>query len=262
MLKKLIKYEFKATGRVLLPLYGALIIFALINKIFNAFETKGNIPLAFTTTIYISIMVAIFVMTFIIIIQRFYKNLLEDEGYLMHTLPVTTSQNIWAKVIVSTVWVIGSGIVSLVSVILLFITGDEVGKFFFNLDKVFKGFIEANKAAGAHLYVIPLEVIILMIVSTAVGILVLYASMCIGQLFPSHKRLGSFGGFILINIIGDIVGNFVMKFRIINLDIVLGKDSVINFEISMLVFILICMLISFILSMVCNYILEKRLNLE
>ena len=34
MLRKLLKYEFKATSRILLPLYGALLIFALINKIF------------------------------------------------------------------------------------------------------------------------------------------------------------------------------------------------------------------------------------
>ena len=34
MLKKLMKYEFKATGRLMLPLYGALIGLALINKIF------------------------------------------------------------------------------------------------------------------------------------------------------------------------------------------------------------------------------------
>ncbi len=31
MLGKLLKYEFRATGRLFLPLYGALVIFALIN---------------------------------------------------------------------------------------------------------------------------------------------------------------------------------------------------------------------------------------
>ena len=34
MLRKLMKYEFKATARMLLPLYGALIGFAIINKLF------------------------------------------------------------------------------------------------------------------------------------------------------------------------------------------------------------------------------------
>ncbi|MEG2638949.1 MAG: ABC transporter permease, partial [Clostridiales bacterium] len=51
MLGKLLKYETKATGRTLLPLYAALLIFALINKIFmnNDFsvintDTLGGIP--------------------------------------------------------------------------------------------------------------------------------------------------------------------------------------------------------------------------
>ena len=53
MLGKLIKYEFKATGRILLPLYGALLVFALINRLLfrssldetinNTFGTIGGI---------------------------------------------------------------------------------------------------------------------------------------------------------------------------------------------------------------------------
>ena len=51
MLGKLLKYEFKATGRLVLPLYGALLVFGLINKIFleteigfgSASGTIGNI---------------------------------------------------------------------------------------------------------------------------------------------------------------------------------------------------------------------------
>ena len=34
MLKKLLKYEFIATGRIFLPLYGALLIVAFIQRLF------------------------------------------------------------------------------------------------------------------------------------------------------------------------------------------------------------------------------------
>ena len=38
------------------------------------------------------------------IVQRFYRNLLGREGYLMHTLPVTETQLVTSKLISSTVW--------------------------------------------------------------------------------------------------------------------------------------------------------------
>ena len=59
MLGKLIKYEFKATGRLLIPLYGALIIFTFINKIFmgdflyNSDTILGNIPQILAILIYL-----------------------------------------------------------------------------------------------------------------------------------------------------------------------------------------------------------------
>ncbi|MBE6049898.1 MAG: hypothetical protein E7214_04350 [Clostridium sp.] len=266
MLKNLIKYEFKATSRILLPLYGALVLFSIINNLFGARDGLGktwdNYAFRFSSIVYSAIMVAIFVMTFVIILQRFYNNLLQDEGYLMHTLPVTTAQNIWAKVIVSTVWVIGSGLVSLISVILLVINVDAIKSAWDGLGKVFEAFIQANKIAGGHLYIIPLEMILLLIVSIALGVLVLYASMCIGHLVPNHRILGSFGGFMLINIVWDIIVSFVLKSGIVNFSFWNVNNGPYVFELNVLFAILSQLVISAILFIVCNYILEKKLNLE
>ena len=38
MLKKLLKYEFIATGRIFLPLYGALIVVSFLQKLFFDFN--------------------------------------------------------------------------------------------------------------------------------------------------------------------------------------------------------------------------------
>ena len=98
MLGKLMKYEIKATGRTLIPLYIALLAFAIINKIFigtglsDKLEGFGSIPFILSIFGYGFTMAAVFIVTFFVIIQRFYKNLLGDEGYLMNTLPVTTLQ--------------------------------------------------------------------------------------------------------------------------------------------------------------------------
>ena len=62
---------------------------------------------------------AIAVLCFVSTVQRFYKNLLGREGYLMHTLPVTETQLILSKLLTSMVWVLCSGLVGIVC-----ITGD------------------------------------------------------------------------------------------------------------------------------------------
>ena len=87
MLSKLLKYELKATGRIFLPLFLALLLFAGINR-FTLSPDEFDAPAMISMIMYIIIMVGMFVMTFIMMIQRFYKNLLSDEGYLMLTLPV------------------------------------------------------------------------------------------------------------------------------------------------------------------------------
>jgi len=124
MLARLMKYEIKATARWLLPLYGTILIFALINRftlfspvmVFNSTYTEYSIPnqpvfsivkgiaSALFMLIYVLLFVGVFVATLIITIQRYYKNLLGDEGYLMFTLPVKSWQHILNKLLVSLLW--------------------------------------------------------------------------------------------------------------------------------------------------------------
>ena len=84
-----------------LPVYLAILLFALINRVINPFDKVSdgvsvtvegfsfiNMMRMASIVVYFALIVATIAMTFVIIIQRFYKNLLGDEGYLMFTLPV------------------------------------------------------------------------------------------------------------------------------------------------------------------------------
>ena len=55
------------------------------------------------------------ILAFVLMIYRFYKNLMTDEGYLMFTLPVTTGQLIWSKMIVSAVWLLATAAMDVLS---------------------------------------------------------------------------------------------------------------------------------------------------
>ena len=109
MLRKLLKHEFRATGRIMLPLY----LILLATAIGANFSTRGLLEtdlkvldllggllvMAFAVAI-----IAVCVMSMVVMVQRFYKNLLQDEGYVMMTLPVSVHQQVWSKLIVSAVW--------------------------------------------------------------------------------------------------------------------------------------------------------------
>jgi|GEM_PF-3878772 len=194
MLGKLLKYEIKATGRIFLPLYAVLFLFAIITRIFNpgagfnsefqagsgAMQITGGIMMA----AYVSIIVAIFVVTVVMMIQRFYKNLLSDEGYLMFTLPVRPWKHIASKLIVSVLWIVVSGIVTMLSVAVLVSTW-ELWK---AIPDAFAKLIEMiNQYFGASGYWFGLEMLLLMLTSLVLGILLIYAAIALGHLFTRHR---------------------------------------------------------------------------
>ena len=95
MLGKLLKYELKSTSRLMGVLYLAVLIVAAIvgflarGTIWQA--TQGNaIAVVVSGLIYTLLIMTLMIVTVVMILQRFYKNLLKGEGYLMHTLPVPT----------------------------------------------------------------------------------------------------------------------------------------------------------------------------
>lgn len=95
MLGKLLKYELKSTSRIMGVLYLALLVVAAVvgfvarGTIWEA--TQGNaIAVVISGLIYTLLVMALLIITIVMVLQRFYKNLLKEEGYLMHTLPVPT----------------------------------------------------------------------------------------------------------------------------------------------------------------------------
>lgn len=116
MLKQLLKYEFKATKSLYFGLYLALALLSVVLGVTfrqeNAWTDNTNFGRleVILMVLYLSVIFAIAVLCFVSTVQRFYRNLLGREGYLMHTLPVTETQLILSKLITSMVWVLCSGL--------------------------------------------------------------------------------------------------------------------------------------------------------
>ena len=114
MLGKLIKYDLKALAKILAPLWGVLLVMGLIFgiSIRSNLDGIGNTMIVFSLVVIVAVIVAIFVMNVIIVIQRFWNGLLQEEGYLMFTLPVTTRSLILSKVISALIISCGTALVT------------------------------------------------------------------------------------------------------------------------------------------------------
>ena len=258
MLDKLIKYEFKATGRVFLPLYGVILIVALVHRLFGTntrgmFEQVNQIGYI-TTTALVALFIALCIMTLVLTVQRFKNNLLGDEGYLMFTLPTTSRKLIMSKFIVALTWVVLSTIVGVVAFLILFIKTNFMKELMLLL-----GEVQVFKREG-------ISILIQGIAFSFIGyiqlLITIYFSLSIAQLpkLQSHRNLTSIITFILTMISTNWINSFIVRLFISGPS---DMSTVLDYmNKSILSSNIVILMISILLFEMTNYILTKHLNLE
>ena len=195
MLSKLLKYEISATTRTFLPLFAAVLALAGIQRLFSLINSDfTQIPSVISLTVYIMLIAGMFVMTLVVMIQRFYKNLLSEEGYLMFTLPVKPWMHIFSKLLIAMMWTFLSVIVALLSVMI--VASEELmhPRFWQAIGDGFAQFF-SNNGSG----MMTVEFIALIILSSAVNILMIYASIALGHLAGKQRIIASIGAYLGLN---------------------------------------------------------------
>ncbi|KUO49551.1 MAG: hypothetical protein APF76_03325 [Desulfitibacter sp. BRH_c19] len=267
MLSKLLKYELKATGRIFVPLFLALLMFAGITKIISTIgPEKWAAPAVISMAIYVIIMVGMFVMTFVMMVQRFSKNLLSDEGYLMHTLPVKPWKHIASKLLISMLWIVTSGITALISILIIALEKGDITTLTGQLTTFYYQVIEQ---LGISTYILTFEFIIAILIGLAAVILIVYASISIGHLFCKHKILASFGAFIALSTLSQILltiislapgTDYLFNNQHVSSNDFVGMHGLIQIAIAYGIIIEVILCAAY--YAITNFILSKRLNLE
>lgn len=201
MLGKLLKYEFKAVGRILLPLYAAWLILAILTGITYGHAGNWIIFQAILSVLYIIMTVGVIIITLILIIQRFYKNLLGSEGYLMFTLPTTTGCHVWNKTISGAVWMLISGAIAIFSMSLSSFFSQSVR---FSPGEIVQDILSnvgINNVSNANTVLLLLEIIAVALIIGGEFALKVYGSISLGQLWSSHRILGAIGAYIGFSIV-------------------------------------------------------------
>ncbi len=265
MLGKLIKNEFKATSRLILPLYIVLLVVTIINKIVIEIQdsstvaiTENKVFIAFAAilvlTYFLSLM-AVGALTIIFLIKRFYDNMLKDEGYLSFTLPVTTGQHLISKIVVSYTWVLTT-ILSLIASVLILMSGkgivDEAKSFWTGLIEVIQ---DGNQ-------MIAIVVILCIVLSIYNIVITPYLCFSVGQRFNGHKILGAFITYVVVYIINQVIGVITMvAFFAVGSNLDQLTDGEI-FSMTMYYECALLLIESTIFTLITYHMLDKKLNLD
>ena len=268
MLGKLIKHEFRATGRILLPLLGAELLLSVLAGFsvrgLDRVENMGILGVMYVTTLVVFFLglFALSVVAFVLMIQRFYKNLLRDEGYLSMTLPVSVDEQLFAKLIVSFVWFAAVGLLSVVSLL----TVTSIGARFGGVVNVDIGEIRdaVQSVGGGNLLLFLLELLLLGFLGSCATCLRCYSALAIGHSAADHKMLLSFVAYIVIGFALSVVRNSVLLGLLPSIDpgaILAGMSSALQFHAIVFTGILVAALYCALFYFVTRWFLKNKLNL-
>ena len=273
MVRKLIRYDFQSYFRLLFPVQLIILGIALLNRIIQFFEPQTGAPyiaasayqagFVATLVLYIVSIIVCFVMTVIVGIVRFYQGMYTNEGYLMHTLPVTPTQHIFAKLLTSVIFFLGSVLAAFIS--FMIVTAGQVNvevfkAFFYIMNR----FIQAPDFNGV-LYIF--EILLLLCVSLFHIFIKFYFCLSVGQLAKRKKILLAFGVFFGIYAVKQILGTALIVISTFsqNLIFVISDWLSDSGELAMHILIWICIVIYSAAALVyffaTRHIMSKKLNL-
>lgn len=206
MFGKLIKHEFKAMGRVLLPIVAALLLVSVLaNFAIDVLDNSdsGIVANALSGLIvgaWVLALIALSTVVTVVIVLRFYRSVLCPEGYLTMTLPVSTEEVIFSKIIASVVWFIIAGFAIFLSLSFGLVNVDEIKTAFTgNWKEAFAALKSSGGLGNVILFLA--EILLLIAVSSGVKILHFYLAMAIGQCADNGKVFKMILAYFGINIV-------------------------------------------------------------
>lgn len=259
MLGKLLKYEIPAMGRKLLPLYAAWAVTALfLGLTTQAAETKTEFMVVISTLLYTAIATTIFVMTIILIVQRYSNSLLGDEAYFNHVLPVSVSAHIGNKAISALIWIIVTVLVAILTAILIGLGAIIVSADMFSFRELMQSLMSIDFDIPKHFWLYLFEILILTIAYTGKTIMKIYTAITIGHQVQNHTTLAAIGAYIGLGIVETTIERPLMPL-LFNAEY--DADGFMNFNTIFIPGFIMILVFSAIYFFICKYLMEKRLNL-
>lgn len=253
MLRKLLKYEFASVGRVLIPLYGALIVLSVITGAQLKFSkiNEGFLDVIFILLL-VSGSVAALVITAMILIRRFSSNLLGDEGYYTLSIPASMNQHILSKTLTASGW-------ALIGIITAILIGKILGSFASGTDFAP---LKATMKEKGMLTIVILEMVFIVLTWASWLALKIYASISIGHISQKLQGLIAVGVFLALSVIESFIGTVLIRASSPVRNVTAVDYSFAALTGDLFLSIVIGLIYSAIYFFITSLILRKKLNLR
>ena len=276
MLGKLLKHEFIATGRMIPMLYLATLLIAAVTVVTGMLDV-GAVGVLSAVFLLLAGIVVI-VVTYVVIIARFYKSVCSSEGYLTHTLPVSGGKIIASKLIPAFMWLVVSMGVMLAAIFgFILLIGNETGQDLFAIiGSAFDTFGVSGGVVWQYFAFFAGAVILQSLCFLAVA----YFSMTLANIrpFQTHNAIVmSIVIYLTVNTIGQFISlalmlllPFSMNFGVdgislsfsqMSVVIVNGQSSVVGASIGMGAFVYQAA-VSVILPVCASRLINKRFSIK
>lgn len=225
MLRKLIKYDLLADYKKYFAVYIAMVASSVMMLFFDKMTSwiSNNLFIevmsAVSAMVFFVLCIAVGVMLLVLSTIRFYKNVMRDEGYLTHTLPVHTWQIIASKFISVYIWFFASVIVAGICSGIAFGEPFWLFKLISSFNEYFSAGIQTgfNDAAGDLILISDEEewqlfvgmlkyYAVFMLLSPFTAMSNIYFSFALGNLFNKSKLGMSVLMFFLLQFAESVLG--------------------------------------------------------
>lgn len=279
MLKKLLKLEWTETWKIPSLALFVMIALTVACALYFYFTPApapdveinvGNMMIFIMYALYsafVSLLITIYLGV------RFYRNLYTDEGYLMHTLPVRPRMLILSKTLTGVFWTYLAEILTIVTVLpaaclaipkLAYIDDAELAEIMAEMTPALMSLF-GDSPLGIFFYFVPY-----MIISAFFSVLLLYAAICLGQLFGKHKALSSILCYLGLNALLSTASAVLMVPSLTGVIITHADDADNFLTLIMPAFMRTTYFVSFISNLLlsiacfwlCDYLMKKNLNLD
>ncbi len=285
MLGKLMKYEWRGLRLPLLIMLGILggttlltcaIIFTINPKMDNVSAGFSTMSLVLCILLYYFGIIGCSVGTMLIIAIRFYKTTYTDQGYLTHTLPVTSTTLLAAKTITAVLCYLAmlAGIFATIMIILgaIYIHVSNLSGYDkVYIDRMVGEVLSEMSMSFREDYGISLGGFItfytvFMIIACISSIMIILGCVSLGQLYTKHRIIGAIIAYFAIVSVQQVISYIAMLptySKMLRAEAL--SETIPMFEVispTMIISLLWAVVVSVIMHIINLHMMTKRLNLE
>lgn len=275
MLRKLIRYDMKSLNRFLPLLHLFMLLASVMIRFFvtgrispQVSDSQADFILVLLFVLYFTSVTALTTGTYLLAGIRFYKNMFTDEGYLTKTLPITNGTHLLSKTIAGSIWAVVDMILIYLSVYIVVWTPYVQSLVSSNKEDIRAEFGLTGEYADLSLSTALAVLLLFSCFGAVSSIVMIYASVALGQLFSSHRVLGAVVSYFVISTVISVLSLVVMALfghetRLIVTASSLEMDfNLISYMIEVMKITAVLMTgISAVLYIMTYYIMNKKINL-